>query len=144
MIKRAFILIALAFTLSGCGLFKNTQKHKQRTVRHITERGIRIVKIPMDSIVYKPVIRYKKKDTVIVVENQNLILKTRQNRGRVTEIKAIQKPKEQKETYEQETKERIKETDLKSDGLKFSKSDILIAFVLLAGLIAVNNLTKKR
>jgi len=143
MKKRILILILLAITLSSCGLFKNTQKHKQRTVRHITERGVRVVQIPMDSIVYKPIIRYTTKDTTIVVENKNLIIKTRQKRGRVTEIKAIQKPKESKEAYEQETNEHINELELKSDGLKFSKSDIIIAFVLLSVLVAVNNLTKK-
>ena len=140
---RILFIILLTLLTSGCGLFKPVEKHRNKTVRHIAEKGIRIVEIPMDSIVYKPVIRYTQKDTVITVENKNLILKTTQKRGKVTKIKAIQKPKKQTETYEQEVKERIRTTDYKSEGLKFSKTDILILFLLLAGLVAVNNLTKK-
>ena len=137
------LIILLTLLTSSCGLFKPVEKHRNKAVRHITERGVRVVEIPRDSIVFRPVIRYKQKDTVITVENKHLILKTTQKRGRITKIKAVQKPVKQTEEYEKEVKERIRSADSKSEGIRFSKSDILLLFLLLAGLVAVNNLTKK-
>ena len=129
--------------LSGCGLLKDTQRTKTKTHTEVKETGVRIVKIPKDSIVYEPNIIVKKKDTTIVIENRNLVLKTTYRNQRVKQIKAIQKPKGQTEVYEktETTDEKVK--DYKSKGFELKPAYFLYTFAGLTLLIIANNLTKR-
>lgn len=127
--------------LTSCGLFKDTQRTKTKTHTKAKETGVRIVEIPKDSIVYVPNVIVK--DTTVVIENKNLILKTTYRNKRVNKIKAVQKPQKQINTYErtEETDQKVK--DAKSEGLAIKPEWFLYTFGGLALLIVVNNLTKK-
>jgi len=139
---KKFLYILLILSLTGCGLLKDTQRTKTKTHTEVKETGVRIVKIPKDSIVYVPNVVIKQKDTTITVENKNLVLKTTYRNRRVKKITAVQKPKEQKELYEKTETKDEKVKDLKSDGL-LKPIYFLYVFSGLTVLIIANNLTKK-
>jgi len=141
---KKIIIIVLVLFLTSCGLFKNTEKQRQKQKSISIEKGIRVVEIPSDSIVYRPKIRYINKDTTIIVENKNLILKTRHHKGVITNIKAIQKPKKEITKYEKKENKKIKVTDYKSEGAKLKPIYFLYLFLGLGFLILVNNLTKRK
>jgi len=139
---RYLLIIILTITMSSCGLLKDTQRTKTKTHTETKETGVRIVKIPKDSIVYEPNIIIKKKDTTIIVENKNLVLKTKIRNKKVKSITAIQKPKEQKEVYEKTETKDEKVKDLKSSGLQINPMYLLYAFFALLIWTVVNNKTK--
>ncbi len=128
MKKIWFILMLLI--LQGCGLFKTTAKNRVHTQTHVTEQGVRVVKVPRDSIVYEP--RVIHKDTTIVVENKHLILTTTFRNHQVARVKATQKPVEEITRYKREetTDERQKEKH--KEGIEFRPVYLLYGFGGLA------------
>jgi len=134
------MLFALMLLLTGCGVFGNKSKVRTREQKQITEKGVRIVEIPKDSIVYVP--HYVFKDTTVIVQNKNLVLKTTYKDRKVQKITAIQKPKKEINPYERTEQIRQKVTDLKSESPGIKPVYWLYIFGGLAFLIVVNNLTK--
>lgn len=126
--------------LSGCGIFRDKSRVRSKTRTEITEHGVRIVEIPKDSIVYVP--HYVFRDTTIVVQNRNLILKTTYRDRQVKRITAIQKPKTAANWYVRTEQKQAETKNYKSAGPELRPVYVLYLFGGLAFLIVVNNLTK--
>lgn len=136
--------LLILLSLTSCGLLKDTQRTKHKTHRVIVEKGIRYIDIPMDSLVYTPKPVLKAVDTTEIIENKNLVLKVRRSKGRINRIKAIQKPKKEKNPYEKKERVDTKAKDSKSRGFELKPILILYVFLGLGFLILVNNLTKRK
>jgi len=126
--------------LSGCGIFRDKSRMRSKIRTEITEHGVRIVEIPKDSIVYVP--HYVFRDTTIVVQNRNLILKTTYRDRQVKRITAIQKPKTAANWYVRTEQKQAETKNYKSAGPELRPVYVLYLFGGLAFLIVVNNLTK--
>jgi len=133
--KKILFLFLLGFMMSACGLFKTASKHREKVKTHSTEKGIRIIYQPGDSIVYIPKIRYK--DTTVIVENRNVVLKTTYRNSGINKINCKQKPKKTIENYTKDTDTKIKTADYKSEGVQFKPVYIIYVFVGLALLIVI-------
>ena len=140
---KVLVLMSLLFGSCG-GLLKDTQRTKHKIHRVSVEKGIRYVDIPMDSLVYTPKPVLKAVDTTETIENENLVLKVRRSKGRINRIKAIQKPKKEKNPYEKTERIDEKVKDSKSQGFELKPQLILYLFMGLGFLILVNNLTKRK
>jgi len=138
------VYILFILSLTGCGAFKDKQRSRKKVKTHVTERGVRILEIPKDSIVYVPNVIIRHKDTTITVENPNLKLQTRFRNGRVERIKAIQKPKKQINSYERTETRNESTRETRAEGMLLKPVYFVYVFAGLGFLILVNNLTKKR
>ena len=138
------MILLILLSLTSCGLLKDTQRSRQKLHKVSVEKGVRIVKIPRDSLVYVPNVIIKRKDTTITVENKHIALKITSRNKRIRKIKAIQKPQEEKTEYERTEKTDEKHTDTQSKGFELKPILILYVFLGLGFLILVNNLTKRK
>ena len=138
------LIVLMSLLFGSCGLLKSTERTKQKIHSVSIEKGTRIVKIPRDSLVYVPNNITREKDTTVTVENKNIVLKVTSRNKRISKIKAIQKPKEEKTEYEKTEETNKKTTDSKSEGLKVTNKLLLYLFLGLGFLILVNNLTKRK
>ncbi len=134
----SYLLILLLVGLAGaCGVNKRVKT--SRIQRH--ETGKRLIKIPRDSVVYKPNIVYK--DTTIVVENKQVLLKTKYTQGKIIKVVCEQKPKAVEEHYNRD--ETVTTVDRYKERKGFTWHDKyllwLMGFVLI--LTIVNKILNK-
>jgi len=136
------VYILFILSLTGCGAVQR-QKSRTHTKREIIERGVRVVKVPRDSIVYEP--RIIKKDTTIIVENRHIVLKTTYRNQRPARIVAQTKPVSEVTTYER-TEQFDEQTKNKQADRRpwYPDTGFMISLFLgLAFLIAVSKILNK-
>ena len=138
------VLMFMSLMFGGCGLLKDKQRHREKLHKVSIEKGVRIIKIPRDSLVYVPNVIIKRKDTTITVENKHIALKITSRNKQISKIKAIQKPQEEKTEYERTEQTDKKETNTQSKGFELKPVWILYLFLGLGFLILVNNFTKRK
>lgn len=131
----SYLLIILL--VSACGV--NKRLKTSRIQRH--ETGKRLIKIPKDSVVYKPNIVYK--DTTIVVENKQVLLKTKYTQGKIIKVVCEQKPKAVEEHYERD--ETLTTTDRHKERNGFTWHDKYLLWLMgvVVILTFVNKLLNK-
>lgn len=105
------------------------------------ERGIRIIDIPKDSVVYRPHVIYK--DTTIVVENKQVLLKTKYLQGKIIKVVCEQKPQHITETYEKKEAVNIKEKDKQRNGFVWRDVYLLWSGLFILVLMIVQKLLNK-
>ena len=139
-------IVALIFIslMVSCKVFGTKQIYKKQSKKHIIERGTIRFKAPREQIVYLPNIKVK--DTDIVIRKPRTILRAKKRNGNFEKIGCETPPADMKKDYVKETDESQNETDSKSDGLisKLTLKNALFLFLGLSGMIAVNNLTKRK
>jgi len=127
---------SLSLSLTGCAVNKNRTSTEK--VEKTIERGVRHIKRSGDSVVFVPKIRYK--DTIIVRERKNIILKTSYSEsGQIDSIECKQKAFEMVENYvkQMELKERKREKHLERSPAKdfYFNLVLIIAFLMVINKI---------
>ncbi len=136
------LTVVTAILLSGCGAAQR-QKSRTHTKREIIERGVRVVKVPRDSIVYEP--RIIKKDTTIIVENRHIVLKTTYRNQRPARIVAQTKPVSEVTTYERTEQVNAHTQNSQTDRMAWHPDNgfMITVFLGLALLITVSKILDK-
>ena len=118
-----------------------TQRHIGKTHIRRHETGRRVITIPKDSVIYRPKVIYK--DTTIVVENKQVVLKTKYAQGKIIRVVCEQKPKQITETYERDETVKEKDRQVERGGFSWDDKYLLWFFGFVMLLMIVNKILNK-
>ncbi len=129
--------ILLVMLMISC----QTQRRIGKTHIRRHETGRRVITIPKDSVIYRPKVIYK--DTTIVVENKQVVLKTKYAQGKIIRVVCEQKPKQITETYERNETVKEKDRQLERSGFMWDDKYVLWFFGFVMLLMIVNKILNK-